>query len=223
MEATMTTIWSVRCVPVEYRLTMIASVSGAVSDTTAKDDESGSRQSGLHLGRAFGERANAGVQRRGADQEVERGPSALQVARLVVVAAVESEPPVYRVGDEQRDDAREQQEERHVLLASPDREPDRAGDEHQVHQRIAHRHELLRGREGRVVGVRRDQEDPRQHAHADADDQRVDGSVAVAARVAMSDQQQDARGRGTGRRTGRRRRRSTGTATPLRRTVRSCT
>ena len=32
----MTTSWSVRCVPVEYRLTMIASVSGAVSETTAR-------------------------------------------------------------------------------------------------------------------------------------------------------------------------------------------
>ncbi len=36
IDATITTIWSVRCVPVEYRLTMIASVSGAVSETTAR-------------------------------------------------------------------------------------------------------------------------------------------------------------------------------------------
>ena len=35
IDATITTSWSVRWVPVEYLLTMIASVSGAVSDTTA--------------------------------------------------------------------------------------------------------------------------------------------------------------------------------------------
>ena len=116
IEAMMTTSWSVRCVPVEYRLTMIASVRGAVSDTTARATSRVARQAGLHLGRSFGELAHAGVQRRGAEQEIERGPAALQVARLVVVAAVESEPPVDRVGDEQRDDAGEQEVERLVLL-----------------------------------------------------------------------------------------------------------
>ena len=193
IEATITTSWSVRCVPVEYLLTMIASVSGAVSDTTARTASRVRDRRALDLGGAFGERAYGGVQRRGAEQEVEGRPTALQIARLVVVRrrAARAHPYIASVTKSAMT-AGEQEVERRVLLAAADGEPDRAGDEHQVHQRVADGHELLHGREGRVVRVRRDQEDPRQHADADADDQRVDGAVAVAARAAMTDQQQDA-------------------------------
>jgi hypothetical protein len=133
------------------------------------------------------------VQRRGAPQDVERGPARFQDPCLPVDVALDRDVAVDEVRDEQRDGRPGHEVEGRGSPAAADREADDHRQQDQVHDGVAHRRELLEQTGARVAGKRRQEEDPRDGTDADRDDQRVDHAVPVTARVAQPDQPQDAR------------------------------
>ena len=147
----------------------------------------------LDLGRCrLRDRRHRGVKRGGAPQQVvDDPPSVEQIAG--VVAAVEQNPAVDRVGGEHGDD----RADHHVVGGAPparaDRHPHGDPEDQDVPQRVGDRNQLGPEVERVVVRVGRHQEDPRQQRQADRDDRRVDQARPVPSRVAAPDQQQQPR------------------------------
>jgi hypothetical protein len=94
------------------------------------------------------------------------------------------------VGDEQGADAAQEHPERRRAGTAVDHQPDRGGEQQDVHDRVGHGDHPFRQGQPRRLGQRADQEHPGEHAKADGDDQGVQQAGAVGAGAAGVDQQQ---------------------------------
>ncbi len=125
-------------------------------------------------------------------EDVEGRPSGFEVAGLVVHEALHRDVAVEEVRGEQEQRGRGEEVEREPAPARHDREPHDHGQQHEVHERVAHADELLQRRRRRVVRDRAHEERPRDDTETDRDDQGVDEAFPVATRTAAPDEQQDA-------------------------------
>ncbi len=157
----------------------------------ADEDQPAARHADLLVGRALGEVALRLVQRGRAPEEVEDAPPGLQIAGLVVHQALDGDVAVDEVGDEQRERGRREQVEGQAAATGPDDQADDDREQDEVHERVAHAHELLREGRGGVLGRGGHEEDPRDDADADGDDERVDHALAVPAGVPAPDEHED--------------------------------
>ena len=153
--------------------------------TTARGECAGD---GPVLSAGLGERPHRRVERGGAPQQIEQPPAGVQSAPGPVVRAGDEDVGVLGVRQQQGHHAADQQVEGGGSAASPDRQPNDHAAEEQVAQRVGDRGQLLAQREVGVRGVRRHQEDPRQHADPDRDHEGVDQGRPVAAGVAAAHQ-----------------------------------
>ncbi len=158
----------------------------------AEQHEARSRKPDLLVPSAFRQPPHRSVERGRAPQQVERRPSRLEVAGLVVHLAGDRDVAVAEVGHEQRHGGGGHQVERTVPAAGADRQSDDDGQQDEVHERVRHADQPVDDPRGRVGGDRAHQVDPRDRPDADRDDQGVDETLAVPAGTAAADDQQDA-------------------------------
>ena len=147
------------------------------------------RQAASGVDRRLFERAHRRMER-GRSPQHEIGDPPDVVDQLMVVRAFEQRVVVGAVRCEDRHDARDQQVEGRRALARVDREPDCSSEQEDVAERIRDRHAFRERRETRQMGVRRDEEDPREEREADSEDDRVDRGRPVGRRVAPPDEEQ---------------------------------